>query len=217
MTTNAGKYLMIAFFLFGLIFFSQSIWIQAKASTAQLLIERSWQATLSAPNSTEHETPWPWADTWPVARLVFPQHGKELFALAGSNGTSLAFGPGHLDGSALPEEAGTKVFSAHRDTHFHFFSDIDHGDQVLMQSRDGKWQHLHITNTRIVDTEKEKWLLNLDSEKVLLITCYPFDAVDTGGPLRFVATAEPIKIPSKINEKHKISDRRSLSPLTYHF
>jgi hypothetical protein len=50
--------------------------------------------------------PWPWADTWPIARLSAPRHGVDLFVLAGATGRTLAFGPGHVDGTARPGRPG---------------------------------------------------------------------------------------------------------------
>ena len=43
------------------------VWIHAKAVLAQILLERAWQQTR---DGGERVRPWPWADTWPVARLV---------------------------------------------------------------------------------------------------------------------------------------------------
>jgi sortase A len=176
------------FLLLGIVFFSQSILIQAKAIAAQILIKQSWQKSL---DGVSKPAPWPWADTWPIARLVFPNHDQDLYALAGSQGTTLAFGPDHLDGSSLPGQSGTKIFSAHRDTHFQFFEHLELGDLLYLQNTYNKWTHYKISNIRIVDTETKDWLIDPSQDQVLLITCYPFHAVDTGGSLRFIATATP--------------------------
>src|SRR5256884_6616698 len=45
-------------------------WIQAKAWLAQSLIAHAWARTLSGERQAK---PWPWADTWPVARLTVPR------------------------------------------------------------------------------------------------------------------------------------------------
>ena len=41
-------------------------WIHAKAQLAQYLLQRAWERTLRGEPAAK---PWPWADTWPVARL----------------------------------------------------------------------------------------------------------------------------------------------------
>ena len=54
-------------------------WIQAKAWLAQSLIAHAWARTLSGERQAK---PWPWADTWPVARLTVPRLGIERSHLA---------------------------------------------------------------------------------------------------------------------------------------
>ena len=97
-------------------------WIHAKAWLAQLLLQRAWERTLRGEAAAK---PWPWADTWPVARLRVPAHGVDLIVLSGVSGRTLAFGPGH-------------------------------------------------------------------APALVLMTCYPFDALAPGGPLRYVVTARAV-------------------------
>ena len=68
-------------------------WIHAKAMLAQSLLETAWSETLRTGKEVK---PWPWADTWPVARLTVPRLGIRRIVLAGASGSSLAFGPGHF-------------------------------------------------------------------------------------------------------------------------
>ena len=44
---------------------SDGLWIQAKAWLARGLIAHAWSRTLQGEARAK---PWPWADTWPVAR-----------------------------------------------------------------------------------------------------------------------------------------------------
>ena len=57
--------------------------------------------------------------------------------LAGVSGRSLAFGPGHLTGSARPGEPGNCVISAHRDTQFAFLRQLEVGDVLDLETPDG--------------------------------------------------------------------------------
>jgi len=77
--------------------FGQGAWIEAKAWLAQALIGRAWAKTLAGHRNVK---PWPWADTWPVARLSVPALGIERYVLAGTSGAAMAFGPGHVEGTA---------------------------------------------------------------------------------------------------------------------
>jgi sortase A len=44
----------------------------------------------------------------------------------------------------------------------------------------------------VVDSRKGSLLLDTDGAMLTLVTCYPFDAVDPGGPLRYVVTARRV-------------------------
>jgi sortase (surface protein transpeptidase) len=50
-----------------------------------------------------------------------------------------------------------------------------------------------ISESHIIDTRVEHLNRELDRPTLSLVTCYPFDAVVPGGPLRFVAVAEEIE------------------------
>ena len=64
-------------------------WIYAKAALAKGMIADAWTETLSTGIKIK---PWPWADTWPVAKLRSPTHKRDITVLAGAQGTTLAFG-----------------------------------------------------------------------------------------------------------------------------
>ena len=54
--------------------------------------------------------------------------------LAGVSGRTLAFGPGHVDGTPLPGDPGNSVLSGHRDTHFAFLRELRSGDILLVST-----------------------------------------------------------------------------------
>lgn len=164
-------------------------WIYAKARVAQWLIADAWEQTLTTGGNVK---PWSWADTWPVARISFPDNHLSLYALAGSSGTSLAFGPGHMDGTALPHEAGTKVFNGHRDTHFQVLENIASGDAFHVQGKDGMWQNYVVEHTLVVDSRESSWMINPTVNAVHLITCYPVNGIAPDPYLRLVVIAKPV-------------------------
>jgi hypothetical protein len=65
------------------------VWIYAKAGLGQHLLQRAWARTLAGETEVK---PWPWADSWPVARLRVPAHGVDLIVLDGISGPTLARG-----------------------------------------------------------------------------------------------------------------------------
>lgn len=163
--------------------------IQAKAWLAPILIQHAWEQTLLA--GGEPVKPWPWADTWPVAKLWVPQLGVERLVLAGDSGSALAFGPGHSRASAVLGSSGLAVIGGHRDTHFAFLSKIEAGHRVRLELPNGERRNYRVQLSRIVDASQESLSPASTIEQLLLVTCYPFDALLAGGPLRYVVSALP--------------------------
>ncbi len=163
-------------------------WIQSKAILAQQLLGYSWQQTL---NDKSMHRPWPWADTWPVAKLLVPDYGIEQIVLAGDSGHSLAFGPGWSFSGAAINTPGTTVISAHRDTHFRFLKHVNINDTLQLQTR-GTTITYRVYDFQVVDSRNFTLMVNNDDTILLLVTCYPFDAVSSGGFLRYLVYARPV-------------------------
>ncbi|HZF24823.1 MAG TPA: class GN sortase [Steroidobacteraceae bacterium] len=164
-------------------------YIHAKAILAQQLLERSWQRSLQGVDAAR---PWPWADTWPVARLRAVRVGVDEIVLAGSSGRTLAFGPAHVDGSVLPGSEGLSVIAGHRDTHFEFLRELVIGDELQVDRPDGSSVRYRVSDLAIVDTRTDRMPLDASTSRLELVTCFPFDAVVPGGPLRYRVLAERV-------------------------
>ena len=165
----------------------EAAYIHAKAWLAQRLVEGAWERTLAGERAV---TPWPWADSWPVARLEAPGLGQRLIVLSGGSGRTLAFGPGHVDGSPLPGEAGNSIIGGHRDTHFRFLEHLQPGDIIRVQDRKGVTHGFRVTAAEVVDSRRARLDPTGERPRLILVTCYPFDAVAPGGPLRYLVFAE---------------------------
>ena len=165
---------------------ARGAYIHSKASLAQVLIRRAWMKASKKGGSPK---PWPWADTTPVARLISPTHDIDLVVLAGSSGRTLAFGPGHVTGTALPGAHGNIALGGHRDTHFGFLRDVHVGEPLTLESPAGARTEYRVTSTAVVDRNDDRILRDRGDDRLTLITCYPFDAIRSGGPLRYVVTA----------------------------
>jgi len=176
-------------FLYGAWQLGQGAWLEAKAWLAQTLLQQAWSQTL---DGSKQVRPWPWADTWPVARMQVGRLGVDQIVLADASGRSMAFGPGHVVGTGEPGTGGNSAISGHRDTHFRFLQQLQTGDQLELTLRDGRVQDYQITGSS-VHHKDETWLLGETSEEQLtLITCYPFNAIVPGGPMRYVVQARPV-------------------------
>jgi sortase A len=164
-------------------------YIPAKAWVAQEMMQRAWRR---AESGDPKAVPWPWADTWPVARLSAPGAEVDLIVLEGGSGRTLAFGPGHLSVSVLPGEQGNSVIAGHRDTHFQFLQHVREGESIMVDRPDGRGHLFRVTGIDVVDSRRASILLDTEAPMLSLVTCYPFNARDTGGPMRYVVTAEMV-------------------------
>jgi sortase A len=183
--TNPKLALSAALGAIGIACITAALWIHVKAFAAQLLINAAWDRTQ---RGVAPARPWPWADTAPVARMTFRDH-ERLVVLEGSSGRNLAFAPSHDAASVLPGEPGNSVISAHRDTHFRELEHIRVDDRIEIERADGKKFLFSVTDVRVVDSRTTRIALDGDEPRLTLTTCYPFDAIRPGGPLRFVVTA----------------------------
>ena len=162
------------------------MWIQAKAQLAQHLLQRAWERTLRGEAGA---TPWPWADTAPVARLKVPAHGVDLIVLAGVSGRTLAFGPGYAPEGAAVGAPGTGIVTGHRDTHFRFLQWLRAGEEILVEAPGRAPARFRVEALSVVDSRTAVIRSDPSSTALVLMTCFPFDALLPGGPLRYVVSA----------------------------
>lgn len=167
--------------------FSSGTYIYAKAQLAQYLLSNAWTKTLEGNPKVK---PWKWADTHPVAKITF-NNKLDYIILAGGSGRTMAFGPGHVSATPLPGNGGNSVIVGHRDTHFTVLKDLTPGDVIQVQIPNKQISY-KVVNSFIVDQSQSEVMQDFGTEQLTLITCYPFDALQAGGPLRYVVRAEPI-------------------------
>jgi len=172
---------------FGFWKFGQGAYIPAKAWVAQVLMQRAWGRTES---DNDQEKPWPWADTFPIARLSAKGGDIDLIILEGGSGRTLAFAPGHLSASVMPGETGNTIIAGHRDTHFQFLQYMQKGESILMETTEGRKHLYQVTGIDVVDSRRGSLVLDTESPMLSLVTCYPFAAMEAGGPMRYVVTAK---------------------------
>jgi len=164
----------------------EGAWIYFKAELAQHLLRQAWARTQAGESDVK---PWPWADTWPVARLRAPAHGEDLIVLADSSGRTLAFGPGLAPESGRPGATGTTIISGHRDTHFHFLERVRPGDELVLEVPGRSPIHYRVEDTGVVDARTAVIDRAPGAAGLVLLTCYPFNALRPGGPLRWIVSA----------------------------
>lgn len=175
----------------GLSLIGDGAFIHLKARLAQLLLDRAFAETIASGAPVK---PWPWADTWPVARIEVKRLGASAVVLAGSSGQALAFGPGHVERTPDAGERGVAVYSAHRDTHFRFLQDVAIGDDIAVMRQDGRIFHYRATGSSVVRFDASGIDPLSNEHGLALSTCWPFRSV-TPGPMRYVLRATMVERP----------------------
>jgi sortase A len=175
--------------LSGLWLIGDALYIRAKAALAQMLLNRAFAAEIAAGTVVK---PWPWADTWPAARIEVPRLKARAIVLAGGSGQALAFGPGHLERTPDAGEPGTAVYAAHRDTHFAFLGQIEAGDEIVVTRRDRATVRFRVTGTQVVRWDSSGIDPAAPGRHLALVTCWPLDSA-LPGPLRLVVDADLVR------------------------
>lgn len=180
---------LIAVAVTGLSLVGQGIYIKAKAVVAQVLLEKAWSRTLAGEVAPKA---WPWADTWPVAKISVARLNETAVVLKGTSGEAMAFGPGHMAGTPMPGQPGTSIFAAHRDTHFEFLKDIKAGDVINVTTKNNTHLTYTVAYMEVVEASMSGIDPHAPGESLVLVTCWPFGE-RSPGPLRYVVHALPLE------------------------
>lgn len=178
--------------MLAVIFATSSLWMKAKSVVGQVLLEHAWQRSVDTGLKTKA---WPWADTWPVAKMSVQNGGPSLVVLEGISGEAMAFGPGLVSASSATAAEGTMVIGGHRDSHLAFLKDLNRNDVVEVTTVDGHSQDYRVIDLLVADSDQESLMVQKEKHALILVTCYPFNALQTGGPLRFIVVATPVNAP----------------------
>ena len=178
-------FLAIALIVAGGLLLVGRLALEAKSVLAEFLIDRALERHLQ--DGLVHR-PWSWADLHPVARLEVPRLGVKTAVLTGATGGTLAFGLGHLDGTAEPGGEGNCVLSGHRDRQAAFLADLRLGDEIVVTTASGARRY-RVRTTAVVDKIRSE-LLEPDSGSTLtLVTCYPFGGL-VRSPWRYAVVCD---------------------------
>ena len=170
---------------------SSAAYISVKAALAQYLLERAWTQST---NEAQPHKPWQWADTATAARLSYTLNNRSdsqsMIVLDNASGEAMAFGPGLVGGELGKASQMTIAIGGHRDTHLAFLEHASNDTRFELQLLDGSVQRYQFEDATVVDSRTTQLQIAIDRPGLVLITCYPFNALQTGGPLRLVARAK---------------------------
>jgi sortase A len=166
--------------------FGEQGYVWLKACVAEQRIADAYAVYLR--NGHAHP-PWSWADTHPVARLGVPRLSVEHTVLAGATGSSLAFGPGHIDGTASPNAPGRCVIAGHRDTVFRFLADLRRGDRLWLETHQGR-VHYRVVSRSVGTAWKPRPEVSPGERQLVLVTCWPIDGIVAAAERLMVTAVE---------------------------
>ena len=185
MRLNRATLMSLVSSVLGLSLFGSGLMMSAKSAVAPILLKSAWQASQGDRSPVR---PWTSLDAYPKARLSVPALNIDQVILDRASGQALAFAPGFVSsGSEL------QAIAAHKNTHFGFLKHMTKGMKITLTSRDGLQSIYAVRETRIIDTSLEELRVDPETKELVLITCYPFDALSFRGPKRFIVIADPIR------------------------
>lgn len=170
----------------GVLLLGDAAFLRTKGWLAERLILRAWREHLH--DGAIHR-PWAWADLFPVAELRVPQRGIRRMVLSTAAGSGMAYGLGHLDGTAEPGRSGNVVLVGHRDKWARFMEELETGDEVRLDIRGGSRLY-RVARCEVVPREATEVAGRWGGDRLTMITCYPFGGL-TRSRWRYVITCVP--------------------------
>jgi sortase A len=122
-----------------------------------------------------------------LGRMDIPRLGLSVAIFQGTKSKTLRIGAGHIEGTAIPGEAGNSGIAAHRDTFFRPLENIRTNDEIQIETARG-FSHYQVDSIKIVAPDDIEVLAPTTESGVTLVTCYPFYFVGAA-PNRFIVHA----------------------------
>ena len=126
-----------------------------------------------------------------LGRLEVPNAGISVMLLEGTDEITLNRAVGHIEGTALPGEAGNVGIAGHRDGFFRGLRHLARGDELSVTTLDGV-AHYQVAALEVVEPTAVEVLDSTDYDALTLVTCYPFYYVGDA-PQRFIVHAKQVR------------------------
>lgn len=189
----------IAVVIAGIVVLGSGLVQPLKAAVGHHLLQSTFDSRLAAEegdrSNADQWRPWPGADVAPIAELHFPTLGQDRVVLDSASGEALAWGVGHVPGTADLGSTGIAAVAGHRDGRFELLGDLHEGDQVALTTIDGETVHYVVETRTVVDSRRVELPIDHGGpSELLLTTCWPIDGL-LSGPERLILHARPIGSP----------------------
>jgi sortase A len=131
-----------------------------------------------------------------LTRVFVPKIGLDVLMVEGTTRDALLKGPGHLENTPLPGEAGNAVIAAHRDTFFRKLNSLRLGDDILVRRAAQEYRYV-VSRKTVVKPNDISVLAPTQTSRLTLITCYPINFIGPA-PERLVVTADRVATPTTL-------------------
>jgi Ca-activated chloride channel family protein len=162
--------------------------LSQRLESPRSLIRRRWVRALEGSERSVAEPTSPRAGEV-LGRIEIPRLRLCQVILEGTDEKTLKRGPGHIESTAFPGQAGNIGIAAHRDIHFRALKDIRAGDEIRVITPRQTDSYL-VESTRIVGPDEVELLDPDFGPGLTLVTCFPFYYIGNA-PRRFIVRALP--------------------------
>ncbi|MDI6815958.1 MAG: class E sortase [Actinomycetota bacterium] len=111
----------------------------------------------------------------PFARIVIPKIDLDAIVVEGVGTEALKLGPGHMEETAHPGEAGNMVISGHRVTYsrpFFYLDELGKGDLILVSDANEEYAY-YVVETKVVKPTEISVIDPTEDRTLTLTTCNP--------------------------------------------
>lgn len=162
-------------------------WAPARTSIVDTLLDRAFDRSLA---NGERAKPWPWAGSWPEARIEMPGTGRQALAMAGVGGS--AFGPVHVADTPEAGDTGTAVYDAGDVAYSTMLQQAAVGDEIVITHRTGRRTAFRVTGIRVVTWDVAGIDPRAPGRRLALAIGWPFGTEN--GPYRYLVEAEAVDL-----------------------
>jgi len=67
---------------------------------------------------------------------------------------------------------------------------LSDGDELVIEQPGQRCRTYRVTATQVIDSRTTGIVSDPNVDQLVLVTCYPFETIMPGGPLRYLVTAE---------------------------
>jgi len=182
--------------ILGLVGITKASLMPIKAIIGQHYLEVAWKESLK---SNKLSKPWKSADFYMIGELKVPKLKVSRVILNSVSGEAMAWSIGRVTNLNHAIDKQPIILAGHRDSHMQFMSELNIGDKIELMMSDGVLKTYIISGTEVSDKpEVALSPVTLGSESLILTTCWPFNAMQSGDQ-RYLIFADKVNVSVSID------------------